>query len=208
MFQSHDNGQDLRDGVIRILVVDDEPTLRLGFKYTLSSETTAVSTAENGRIAIEMVTQANYDLMILDLRMPDIDGIDVIKVLRAHCKPIPIILCSAGFTARAALGAIRNGVVDFLIKPLLPLEIRNAVESILNPKQGPLENALKAVRRGAPNEAIRILQDRQKPSPLEVHWLRVLQIMRDSDPYTDANQIEKKIGASFSLLAMNAPATE
>jgi CheY-like chemotaxis protein len=208
MFPSHNNGQNLRDGVIHILVVDDEPTLRLGFKYTLTSDTTAVGTAENGRIAIEMATQAHYDLIILDLRMPDMDGIDVIKVLRAHGKPIPIILCSAGFTAKAALGAIRNGVVDFLLKPLLPLDIRNAVESILNPKQGPLENALKAVRCGAPNEAIRILEDRQEPSPLELHWLRVLQIMRDLGPYIDASQIEKMVGASFSLLAMNAPTTE
>jgi DNA-binding response OmpR family regulator len=208
MFPSHDNEEDLRNGVIRIIVVDDEPTLRLGFKYTLSNETTAVRTAANGRIAIEMASQAPYDLMILDLRMPDMDGIDVLRALRAQGNPIPIILCSAGFTARAALGAIRHGVVDFLLKPLRPTEIRDAVESILNPKQGPLESALKAVRNGDHDGAIRILASRREPYPLEVHWLRVLQTMRDAEPDMDASEIEETIGASFSLLALNAPATE
>jgi DNA-binding response OmpR family regulator len=208
MYQSHDNEQDLGDGVIRIMVVDDEPTLRLGIKYTLTNETTAVTTAANGRIAVEMAAQAHYDLMILDLRMPDMDGIEVLKTLRERGNMIPIILCSAGFTAKAALEVIRHGVVDFLLKPLRPVEIRDAVESILNPKQGQLGNALKAVRRGAPDEAIRLLQEHHEPSPLEVHWLRVLQAMRDSEPDMDASRIEETIGAPFSLLAMNALATE
>jgi DNA-binding response OmpR family regulator len=208
MFQSHNGNHGLQDGVIRIIIADDEPALRLGFKYTLANETTDVETAENGRVALEMATKADYDLMILDFRMPDMDGIAVLKALRGQGNQTPIILCSAGFTPGASLHAIRNGVVDFLLKPMTPGEIRKAVESILNPKPVPLEDALGFVRRGDQDEAIRILSALDQPSPLELHWLRVLETMRNAEPGTDAVEIEKRIGASLSRLALNAPATE
>lgn len=207
MSPSHENhGQS--GGIIHIIIVDDEPTLRLGFKYTLSDDTTTVETAANGRVALDMAMRGRFDLMILDLRMPDMDGIEVIENLRACGNPIPIILCSAGFTANAALESIRNGVVDFLLKPMRPSEIRAAVESLLNPRQEPLDRALQAIRDGHRGEAIRILESHDGPCPLEMHWLRVLTTMRESEPDADAATIENRIGASFSLLALNAPAPE
>ncbi len=210
MCPSPDNVQYARDGLFHIIVVDDEPTLRLGFHYTLTNRTTTVSTAENGRIAIEMLANGHYDLMILDLRMPEMDGIDVLKAVRASGNPIPIILCSAGFTLKSALEAIRNGVVDFLLKPLRPVEIRNAVQSLLCPKQGSacgsLENALEAIRNGNPGDAIRILDLCREPSPRGCQWLHILRAMRDTDPGSDANLVDT-IDVSIPLLAMNTQAT-
>lgn len=208
MFQSHDSKDDLPDGTVRILIVDDEPTLRLGFLYTLRDETTVVKTAENGCIAVEMASDERFDLMILDLRMPDMDGIEVLETLRRNGNQLPIILCSAGFTASAALGAICNGVVDFLLKPMRPSEIRDAVEAILNPTQSPLTCALQAIRDGNRGEAIRILENRTAPCPLEIHWLSALRTIRDAVPGTNAAIMEHRIGAPFSLLALNAPTTE
>jgi DNA-binding NtrC family response regulator len=206
MCPSPDNIQDKRSGLIHIIVVDDEPTLRLGFNYTLASETTAVSTAENGRIAIDMLAKRHYDLMILDLRMPEMDGIDVLKAVRASGNPIPIILCSAGFTPKAALEAIRNGVVNFLFKPLRPVEIRDAVDALLTPEKEATENALKAVRSGHPEEAIRILNHCSETNPRGFAWLRILRDLRDTEPGADATLIDI-IDASLPLLAMNAQAS-
>lgn len=202
-----DNEREPRTGLIHIIVVDDEPTLRLGFHYTLTSRTTSVDTAENGRIAIEMLSKGHYDLMILDLRMPDMDGIDVLKAVRTSGNSIPIILCSAGFTPKAAMEAIRNGVVDFLFKPLRPAEIRSAVQSLLAPKPwaapGTVETALMAIRKGNPAQAIRILDHSREPGPRGFQWLQILRAIRDEEPGTDGRLIEEAIGNSLPLLAMN-----
>lgn len=206
MSPSHDNGQGPRNGLTRIIVVDDEPTLRLGFEYTLTGETTTVSTAADGRMALEMATARHFDLMILDLRMPEMDGIEVIKAVRASGNLIPIILCSAGFTPKAVLDAIRNGVAHFLFKPLRPAEIRHAVRSLLNPGEGTAENALKAVRPDDTGESIRLLQGCSDPSPREAQWLGILELIRDTRP-GDAGLIEEAIGASLPLLAMNPQPT-
>ncbi|RYD49942.1 MAG: response regulator, partial [Verrucomicrobiaceae bacterium] len=96
------------DERLRVLVVDDEPTLRLGFAYALSNRHTLVETAANGRIALERIANERFDIMILDLRMPDLDGIGVIEELRASGNRIPVVLCSAALNPRAALRAIRN----------------------------------------------------------------------------------------------------
>ncbi len=208
MYPSPENVQEPQHGMSHILVVDDEPTLRLGFNYTLTSETTTVSTAENGRIAIEMLANRHYDLMILDLRMPEMDGIEVVKAVRAQGNAIPIILCSAGFTPQATLDAIHNGVVDFLIKPLKPVEIRNAVQFLLNPKQLPatesVENALQAVREGKPDEAIHILAHCKELSQRGIIWLRILEAMKEIMPSTDATLLKDAISKSLPLIAMTA----
>lgn len=208
MFQSHDSKDCPRDGFIHILIVDDEPTLRLGFTFALSDDVTVVKSAANGSIAVEMASAEHFDLMILDLRMPDLDGIEVIESLRTGGNPIPIILCSAGLTPSAAVDAIRNGVVDFLLKPMRPAEIREAVESILNPKQSPLADALQASRHGNHDEAIQILEHQTVQYPIEIHWLRALKTIRDASPDMDAAKMEERIGAPFSLLALNATGIE
>ncbi|MES2980887.1 MAG: response regulator [Verrucomicrobiota bacterium] len=202
-----ENIQETQHGISQILVVDDEPTLRLGFNYTLTSETTSVDTAENGRIAIEMLANRHYDLMILDLRMPEMDGIEVVKAVRAGGNSIPIILCSAGFTSQATLEAIRNGVVDFLIKPLKPVEIREAVQFLLNPKQEattePVETALQAVREGKPEEAIQILAHSKDLCQRGIIWLRILEAMKEIVHGTEATLLNEAIHKSLPLLAMS-----
>src|SRR5688500_5983859 len=105
----------------KVLVVDDEPTLRLGFSYALSDHDT--DTAANGTEALEKLESGPYDLAILDLWMPDVDGLRVIETLRRHGNLLPVVLCSAVITPSAALRAITGQVVDFLLKPVRPAEL-------------------------------------------------------------------------------------
>ncbi len=71
-----------QNGALSVLIVDDEPTLRLGFTYALSNNLTKVETAANGRDALDRIAEMHFDIMILDLRMPELDGIGVIQALR------------------------------------------------------------------------------------------------------------------------------
>lgn len=194
------------DQKLRVLVVDDEPTLRLGFAYALSNRTTTVETAANGRHALDRIEVVPFDLLILDLRMPEMDGIAVIDALRAEGNSVPVILCSAAMVPGAALRAIRHGVVDFLLKPVRPADLRKAIEFVIQPRDQPYPMAMKAARGLNRAEAIRLLESEETPGPRSVYWLSVLKAIEDADstPRSDVAALEEKVRFSLSMLAFNS----
>ena len=200
-----DSGNASENKRLRVLVVDDEPTLRLGFAYALSNPATTVETAATGQQALERIAVENFDIIILDLRMPELDGIGVIEVLRDQGNTIPIILCSATLAPNAALSAIRHGVVDFLLKPVRPVDLRQVIEFVIHPENRPLPLAMEAARNGRTGEAIRILEHQTAPSRQASYWLTVLRAIRDAPADEDASQLEEKVRTSLSILAFNAP---
>ncbi len=160
----------------RVLVVDDEPTLRLGFSYALADCDT--DTAATGREALLKLEEAAYDILILDLRMPDIDGLGVIEALRRHGNTMPVVLCSAAITAASALRAITGHVVDFLLKPVRPADLRGVVDYVLFPPAEPLSLALCEARAGRFDEAIRVLEEPAASGPSAAAWLSVFRALR------------------------------
>ncbi len=190
---------------LRILIVDDEPTLRLSFTYALTNPRTLVETAVTGQQALDRIAQVPFHIMILDLRMPEMDGLNVITALRAQGNPLPIILCSAATDARSALSAIRHGVVDFLFKPVRPVDLRQVIEFVLYPERRALPLALQAARKGQINEAIRLLESDATPSRQVNHWLALLSAIRDSPPQDDPSPLEQIVRESLPILAFNSP---
>lgn len=184
--------------------MDDEPTLRLGFAYALSNKDTVVETAANGRAALERINTERFDIMILDLRMPEIDGTSVIEELRATGNRMPVILCSAALSPTVALRAIRDGVVDFLLKPVRPVDLRQAIRFVLEPGETPLSQALHAARDGQSGEAIRILGETSGADHQMLAWLNVLKSIRDTGEDGATRTLENMIGLSLTSLALNA----
>lgn len=160
----------------KVLVVDDEPTLRLGFSYALSDHDT--DTAANGTEALEKLESQPYDLAILDLRMPDIDGLRVIETLRRHGNFLPVVLCSAAITPSAALRAITGQVVDFLLKPVRPAELRGIVRHVLAPGADTFAKAMAHARTGFFEQAIRELEAAEDSGPRVHAWLGILRAIR------------------------------
>lgn len=205
MSQSPDSSRTDPGTKLRILVVDDEPTLRLGFAYALSGKDTQVETAANGRVALERIAAETFDIMILDLRMPELDGTSVIEELRATGNNMPVILCSAALIPNVALRAIRDGVVDFLLKPVRPVDLRQAIEFVLKPGENPLPRALQAARSKKTAEAIAILEEEAEPDHQIKAWLTVLKSVRDIGEEAAATKaLETLIDSSLSSLAFNA----
>ncbi|MEO7098217.1 MAG: response regulator [Luteolibacter sp.] len=188
---------------LRVLVVDDEPTLRLGFSYALSNRTTTVETAANGRHALERISTLNFDLMILDLRMPEMDGIGVIETLRSQGNRIPVVLCTAMLNPSSALRAIRQGVVDFLLKPVRPADLRQVLEFVIRPENQPLSLAMRAMRSGRNEEAIRLLESAPTSGRLASCWLDILRSLRDGASDGDTAQLEDRIRTNLPILAFN-----
>ncbi|HEY1640675.1 MAG TPA: response regulator [Streptosporangiaceae bacterium] len=100
----------------RILIVEDEPALLRALRIDLSARGYAVATAATGRDALGQASQEPPDAVLLDLGLPDTDGIEVIRALRAWSS-VPIIVLSGRTTAQDKIGALDAGADDYVLKP-------------------------------------------------------------------------------------------
>jgi UDP-3-O-[3-hydroxymyristoyl] N-acetylglucosamine deacetylase len=100
-----------------ILVVDDEAQIRTTLRGVLSDEGFDVVEAENGRAALEMLARQAPRLAIVDVWMPEVDGIELVQQMRSRAPAVPIIVISGHGTIETAVRVIRDGAFDFLEKP-------------------------------------------------------------------------------------------
>ncbi|MCS7010565.1 MAG: response regulator transcription factor [Anaerolineales bacterium] len=126
-----------------ILVVDDEPIERQTLTEILRLEGYYVASVANGEAALDYVRTRNVDLMILDLRMPGMSGMDVIKVVHRTHPDIEIILLTAHGSMDTAIEALRHRIHDYLLKPASPAQILETVAKGLQRRQARLQDQLR-----------------------------------------------------------------
>ena len=117
---------------MKILIVDDERAIRNSLKEILSDEGYFVDTAENGAIALEMVSKEHYDVIFCDIKMPEMDGIEVLDRLQADGVDSSVIMISGHGDISTAVDCIKKGAFDFIQKPLdlnrILITIKNATD--------------------------------------------------------------------------------
>lgn len=111
-----------------ILVVDDEPVARQSLSDILRLEGYGVTSVPNGQAAVEYVRTHAVDLMIVDLRMPGMDGLEVIQVVNQTSPDTEVILLTAYGSTETAVQALRLRIHDYLLKPALPGQIVASVK--------------------------------------------------------------------------------
>jgi two-component system, OmpR family, response regulator len=116
--------------VKRILVVDDDPHLRDVLVYTLEREGYAVTTAADGQAALCRVAEAPFDLVVLDILMPELDGLEVCRRLRATTR-IPVVFLSSRDEEIDKVIGLEIGGDDYLTKPFSPRELAARVKAVL-----------------------------------------------------------------------------
>jgi len=114
-----------------VLVVDDEKNIRLTFSETMTQMGFDTRTASNGEEALTKIQGAEFDLVLLDLRMPGMDGIEVLRRIRERCPKVRVIMITAHGTVESAVEAMKLGAVDFIQKPCTPDEIRELVGKVM-----------------------------------------------------------------------------
>jgi FixJ family two-component response regulator len=115
----------------RILIVDDEPNVRLSYRVTLETEGLAVCEADCAARALEQFETHHFDLAILDMRIPEMDGLDLLAEMRNRGLKTPTVIITAYGDIPHAVRAMQLGAIDFLQKPLTPEALRNLVAEIL-----------------------------------------------------------------------------
>ncbi len=118
-------------GKIAILVVDDEAVIRDGLQRTLAGERFEVETCKSGHAAIELLQDKEYDLIITDLKMPGMNGIEVLKAVKGLQPDIPVIMITGYATVDTAVEAMKNGATDYITKPFTPQQILEKIERSL-----------------------------------------------------------------------------
>jgi len=104
-------------GALRILVVDDEPGIVRFLRVSLEAQGYTVTAADNARTALDIVRRGAADLLVLDLGLPDLDGLDVVKRIRGSGASIPIIILSSRDEESAKVEALDSGADDYVTKP-------------------------------------------------------------------------------------------
>jgi len=115
---------------MNILVVDDEPTLVKGIKFNLVSEGYSVDTASNGVAAVSAAKLKEYDLIILDVMMPEMDGIEACMKIREFSTAPIIMLTARGESSDKLLG-FESGADDYLTKPFDIIELKARIRALI-----------------------------------------------------------------------------
>ncbi len=116
----------------KILIIDDERSIRNVFKEVLEFEGYVVEPAENGKVGLEKLLTGNYDLAYSDIKMPEMDGIELLDALQKAESETPIVMISGHGNIETAVECIRKGAFDFIEKPLdinrLLITTKNALD--------------------------------------------------------------------------------
>lgn len=125
---------------IKILVIEDEPSMRLGLAHSLTTKGYKVKTAENGAEGIRLFEGESFDIVITDLRLPNSNGIEVLKSTKNISPETGVILITAFAEVKTAIQAMKEGAFDYLSKPFTPDELLIVVERFLRYRGIELEN--------------------------------------------------------------------
>lgn len=127
------------DHAAQILLMEDEVVVAEGLQMILSEEGHQVEIANTGTRALEQLHRKPYDLLVADLRLPDINGMDVIKQIKADGSDTGIIVITGYSTVETAVAAMRIGASDYLAKPFTDDQIRKAVDKALGNRVVPAQ---------------------------------------------------------------------
>jgi DNA-binding NtrC family response regulator len=115
----------------KILIVDDEKILTTALKNFLSKEGYEVAVAEKGETALKMLKNETFDVVLLDLRLPDVNGLTLIPKIKELAPDAGIIIITAYAEVRSAVSAIKEGAFDYLAKPFEEEELLLTIERFL-----------------------------------------------------------------------------
>jgi len=161
---------------LSVLVVDDERTIRSFLKATLKSKGYLVSEAKDGATASELATSLNPDLVILDLGLPDMDGLDVLRNIR-KASNMPVIILSVRDDESDKIAALDLGADDYLTKPFDAGELLARIRSVLRRIQPGTADAVYKTGKLTMDTArhqVTIGKEPVKLTPIEYEFLKML----------------------------------
>lgn len=198
-----------------VLVVDDEPVNRKLIEQLLVQQGFTVSSAQNGAEAFELVKKNRYELIVLDIVMPETDGYQVLRGLKTNpaTKSTPVIVCSGLKDKQTVANCIKLGACDYIVKPFDPEKFKSHIEKVLLPPKGTDAAAPAPAKADAETppptrkDALKILVAKLENDELEFPAMpevgfKIVHMMQDDSASINkiADLIEKEPGISAKII--------
>jgi two-component system response regulator HydG len=142
---------------LKILVIDDDGLMRDACKDTLARSGHDIDLAESGTKGLALLNRWAYDVVLLDLRMPEMDGMTVLRQIKEQDPETVVIVISGYGSVTSAVEAMKLGAFDFLPKPFTPADLRRAVDMASEKRRLILENFFlkeELKRKNAPGQVV------------------------------------------------------
>ncbi len=177
-----------------VLVVDDSAPMRDSLVRTLASDALEVRTATDAPGALDLLRQHSVDVVVTDLRMPGLTGIDLLRAVKAIQTDVEVILITAHGNVEDAVQAMKEGAYDFITKPFTPVAIRKVVDKALEVR------ALQAANRALAAELER-LQARGETIATSAAMRQVLAVVEQVAPTNATMLIQGETGTGKERIA-------
>jgi DNA-binding response OmpR family regulator len=164
----------------RILVVDDEASIRRTLTQIFTRTGYQTAEAASGQEALEQIARQRFDLVILDIRLPDMDGTDVLKAARPTAQDTVFILLTAHGALDSAIVAVRHGAFDYLLKPSPVQEIVRAVEAGLAERQRRLSREEPVALLERALTTLKVATEQRETVPLSERFLQTPDVTVDT----------------------------
>ncbi|MDZ7373437.1 MAG: response regulator [candidate division KSB1 bacterium] len=134
--------QEMKDEKDRpdILVVDDELVMRESLKEWLELDGFSVRTAESGVQALELITEKRPDVAVVDIKMPGMDGVTLLRKIKELDHSIPVVMITAHATIENAIQSMKDGAYDYIMKPFPPEKLSNVLRKVVEHERLRAEN--------------------------------------------------------------------
>jgi len=161
----------------RLLIVDDERIVRESLQHWFEEEGYIIETAENGMSALEKFSKNTYDLALLDMKMPGMTGLELLKKIKQIDEGCIVILITAFASVPTAIQALKDGAYDYVTKPVDPDELNNIVKNALESVKLKKENKVLKVHL----ESLTIPENLVGESPQMKKIIELIKTVADSD---------------------------
>jgi CheY-like chemotaxis protein len=147
--------------IYSLLLVDDEEANRLLLTRRLEQEGFLVTTAEQGRMALEMMRVQRFDLVLLDMNMPVMDGLTTLDAIKSDplLQETAVMMLTASNNREHVVHCLTLGAADYLIKPVNPVELKQRVRRCLDNKAAPLEATIRVESKDLKGTRVLIVDD-------------------------------------------------
>ena len=157
----------------KILVVDDERAVRMMLEAALRAQGYRVGCASSGGEARGLIEAEEFDLLLLDLQLGDMDGIEILREIKERWPTIEVILLTAHGSINSAIAALRHGAFDYLLKPAQIQDIRDRVERALLQRRTALQRSELLQRISDSARALGMIDTGGEPPPLPANSDRI-----------------------------------
>jgi DNA-binding response OmpR family regulator len=184
-----------------VLIVDDEKNIRVTLQQCLVEAGYETDVAVGGEHALEKAEHQTYDLILLDIKLPDLDGLEVLRRIKRRAPEQDVVMITAYGSVETAVQAMKVGAIDYLQKPFTPEEIRNVVSSVLGRRTITAEDADQSFR--ASIELAKACITRHRLDQAVPHLRRAMALDPESpEPFNLLGMVQELEGEVVEALKM------